>query len=147
MEKPDILGKFFDAYKLATGKDLEDKEIKFHPCDGHIIGNQHLGQPYVYLFYHKTKKQFLKIGKAGPNSQNRIYQHYNPGSSGSNLAASLLGSIEFNAEINGISEVGPWIQSNTLLYLLIIMNKKDRFLLNFLEAFLHLKLNPLFEKG
>lgn len=43
----------------------------------------------VYTFNYKGR--FLKIGKAGPNSNNRfLYQHYKPGSAMSTLAGSIL---------------------------------------------------------
>ncbi|WP_091730469.1 hypothetical protein [Proteiniborus ethanoligenes] len=43
----------------------------------------------IYTFYHEGK--FMKMGKAGPNSNSRfLSQHYSPKSAQSTLAASIL---------------------------------------------------------
>ena len=111
-----------------------------------MIGNLEKGRSFVCIFYHESGRQFLKIGKAGPKSQPRIYQRYLPDSSRSNLAASLLSNAEYAAMLGPASEVASWIRANTRLFLLVLPDD-DRFARNFLEAFLHLKLKPVFEKG
>ena len=90
----------------------------------------------------------LKVGKAGPNSNNRFrYQHYKSGSANSTLA----GAIENNPILLsyiGISRfpdnLGNWIRENT---------DRDNFyvdglrqdLLGFLEVYLKGRLGPIYE--
>ena len=79
---------------------------------------------YVFAFSETAGKAapcgpgtVLKVGKAGPNSEARFrYMHYNPRSSGSNLASSLLahpilwpwlGIDYLNAD-----SAGDWIRAN-----------------------------------
>ena len=65
----------------------------------------------VYTFWYEGR--FLKIGKAGPNSNARfLSQHYNPKSARSTLAASIL--MDENMQDIGITEnnVGDWIKNN-----------------------------------
>lgn len=69
------------------------------------------GNMGICTFWHNGNA--LVIGRAGPNSNPRFFsQHYNPKSSQSNLAASLL-SDESMSHL-GISEanVGEWIKTN-----------------------------------
>jgi hypothetical protein len=59
----------------------------------------------------------LKVGKAGPNSEARFkYMHYNPASSQSNLAKSLLSHPILwpwlGIEGLTITSVGDWIRTN-----------------------------------
>jgi hypothetical protein len=142
-------GFFLDAFEGAArlaepGYDYSG--IEFRYCAEHRIGTLEKGRSFVYIFYQPAGRSFLKIGKAGPKSQPRIYQHYHPDSSQSNLAASLLADPEYAQKIKPASDVADWIRANTRLFLLILPDD-DRFLRNLLEAFLHLKLKPVFEKG
>jgi hypothetical protein len=91
----------------------------------------------------------LKVGKAGPNSQPRFrYQHYSPGSSDSNLAKSILQNKHCwpRLGIDSLDEmtVGVWLKSNTDRdhFLLDASNEP---LLESLENFLQVRLNPMFE--
>jgi hypothetical protein len=59
----------------------------------------------------------LKVGKVGPNSEARFrYMHYNPGSSNSNLARSLLAHPILwpwlGIEGLSVDSVGGWIRTN-----------------------------------
>lgn len=66
----------------------------------------------VYSFIYQDR--FLKIGKAGSNSNERFNsQHYDPKNSQSNLAKSLLNDpklVELNLDATNIKE---WIKTNT----------------------------------
>jgi hypothetical protein len=65
----------------------------------------------ICMFWHKGAA--LKIGRAGPKSNPRfLSQHYNPNSSRSNLAASIL--LDRSMKHLGITEVnvGDWIKNN-----------------------------------
>ena len=91
----------------------------------------------------------LKVGKAGPNSRARFqYQHYNPRSSRSNLAASLVGTPilwpYLGVQTLADSLVGRWIRENV---------DRDNFYLDFadsgllmqLERYIRARLGPVFE--
>ena len=106
----------------------------------------------VYAFYYKentnTPGIFLKIGKAGPNSNARWKnQHYDPHSSKSNLSKSLLTDNSFKNK-TGINEqnVGQWIKDNTQR-IEIIMDYKALgiFALELVESSLHYKYEPKYE--
>ena len=89
----------------------------------------------------------LKVGKAGPNSQARyVSQHYNPGSSRSNLAKSLLRKGD-SLGIMGLndSNVEAWIKHNTTRLDFLLDKSAGIHVLNLLEAFLQCRLKPAFE--
>ena len=99
----------------------------------------------VYVFQYGNK--FLKIGKTGPKSNARyLSQHYNPRSSQSNLAKSLLKNPDLLG-IDGLTEdnIGEWIKKNTVRINFILKKDLGIAVLNLLEAFLQCKLSPLFE--
>jgi hypothetical protein len=105
-----------------------------------------LGMMAIYAFW--GNGDWLKIGKVGPNSQARYTsQHYNPGSANSNLAKSVAkcsiisGLADFSAE-----QPGSWIKENCHRANLLIPASHSMELLSCLEAFLHLKLRPRFER-
>jgi hypothetical protein len=103
------------------------------------------GRPAVYAFFYQER--CLKCGQVGPNSASRYTsQHYNPNSSNSNLASSLLkrgreiGLPEFSS-----TEIGVWIKNNTARVNLLFPVTTSKRTLNFVEAFLHLSWRPVFE--
>jgi hypothetical protein len=92
----------------------------------------------------------LKVGKVGPRSNARfLSQHYNPNSSQSNLAKSLLRHPEYWDQlcITTLDEdtVGDWLKTHTDRDHFYLEAKQSKLLLNLLEAFLHGRLRPLFE--
>lgn len=97
----------------------------------------------VYIF--KWKDNYLKVGKVNTNSNARYQsQHYNPDSSRSNLAKSLLSDTEFQALL-GDGNVGEWLKANTTRFNIIIPNNLGKNFVHFAEAFFILKCNPRFE--
>ncbi len=103
------------------------------------------GMMAVYGFW--WNGEWLKIGKAGPNSNARYTsQHYNPRSARSTLAASLaadermVGIPEFDS-----STPGDWIKSATSRVNILLPSKSGNGLLALLEAFLHERLKPRYE--
>jgi hypothetical protein len=92
----------------------------------------------------------LKVGKVGPRSNARfLSQHYNPSSSQSNLARSLLAHPETWEQL-GIAAldegtVGDWLKTHTARDHFFLGAKQSETLLSLLEAFLHGRLRPLFE--
>lgn len=94
----------------------------------------------VYIFFKDNK--CLKIGKAGLNSKARWNSHhYNPKSSDSNLAKSLLNDSETLLEEN----IGDYIRKNICRVEFTINDNVPEHTLNLLEAYLLFKLNPKFE--
>ncbi len=109
------------------------------------------GKQAVYVFSMQSPNPLiLKIGKVGPNSNARfLSQHYNPDSSRSNLAKSLLGSESIWHELGIIkpdtSEIGDWIKRNTDRENFYMDGKRDMSGLSLLEIFLQCRLKPKFE--
>jgi hypothetical protein len=92
----------------------------------------------------------LKVGQVGPRSNARfLSQHYNPNSSRSNLAKSLLQHPETwpRLGVTALDEatVGDWIKTHTARDHFYLDAGQSKLLLNLLEAFLHGRLRPLFE--
>lgn len=100
----------------------------------------------VYLFF--LNDECLKIGQAGSNSGPRFTsQHYNPKSSKSNLASSVLNDATFIA-LNE-SNVGVWLKENTDRLDVIIQSRNSKHLnkivLNFVEGLLQYRFKPRYE--
>ena len=98
----------------------------------------------VYIFLYKGK--FLKIGKAGPNSNARfLSQHYNQNSAKSTLAKSILSDKRMeNLGINELN-VGTWIKNNCRRIDIILDKDLGIFALELVEATLHYKYEPVYE--
>ena len=109
------------------------------------------GKQAAYVFsLARPDTTVLKIGKVGPRSNARfLSQHYNPNSSGSNLAKSLLLHPETWRQL-GIASlredtVGDWLKEHTARDHFYMNADQSKLLLNLLETFLHGRLRPLFE--
>jgi len=103
-----------------------------------------LGKMAIYAF--QKDGQYLKIGKAGPNSGPRFKsQHYNPRSAKSNLAKSLLDDPDMAIYNLNEMEIAAWIKKNIRRVDILIDAVTDIFILNFLEAFLHCRFKPKYE--
>jgi hypothetical protein len=103
------------------------------------------GKMAVYVFH--WGDQCLKVGKVGPKSQARYTsQHYNPKSSNSNLAKSILKDKGMMG-VTGIDEhtVGHWVKQNTDRVNFLMPESFGIPLLSLLEAFLQCRLKPCFE--
>ena len=102
------------------------------------------GQMAIYIF--ARGDQFLKIGKVGSNSNSRFQtQHYAPGSSGSNLAKSLLD--DDNSDCHDVSpeQIGKWMRENLHRTDIFLSAEVGVAVLAYLEAFLHCRLKPIYE--
>ncbi len=98
----------------------------------------------VYTFNYNG--QFLKIGKAGPNSNARfLSQHYNPASANSTLAKSIL--YDPTMAMLGIREdnVGDWIKANCRRIDILLDVELGIFSLELVESSLHYKYQPKYE--
>jgi hypothetical protein len=139
----------FQTVVALAHSDFKSVEIKIE-----ILARPHLapkslpiGQAAVYAFIFND--QALKIGMVGPRSQARYTsQHYNPMSSGSNLAKSILESPKMLCDNNNNIDpqsVGDWITKNTDRVNFLFPISTNLLLPKLLEAFLHVQWNPVFE--
>ena len=137
-----IKADLIESIKL-TGTRINPEQICILDCGcPHEITTLPKGKMAVYSFFHGN--ECLKIGKAGPNSNARFNsQHYNPNNSKSNLANSIL-TNKFPVKTTS-NEIGNWIKNNTQRINFLLDDKLGIFVLNFVEAFLHLKFKPKFE--
>jgi len=103
------------------------------------------GKMAVYIFFWNEK--CLKVGKVGQNSNARYTsQHYNPRSSNSNLAKSiLLGKDKLGLPSVSETNVGAWIKSNTDRINILLDSRHGIPALTLLESFLQCRLRPYFE--
>ena len=98
----------------------------------------------IYTFLYGD--EFLKIGKAGPNSNARFFsQHYLPSSAQSNLSKSILEDDRMQGQ--GITEdnVGDWIKQNTRRIDILLDASLGIFTLELIEAALHYRYEPRYE--
>ena len=112
----------------------------------------------VYMFRYSSV--WLKVGKAGPNSNARWQsQHYSPRAAVSNLAYSLLryarpaevedprlpASLKVQLERVGPDEIGDWIKQHTARCNLLLDARVDQSVLAHLENLAIAALRPVFE--
>ena len=102
-----------------------------------------IGKMGIYTFLYKDR--FLKIGKAGANSDARFRsQHY-----GFNAQSTLAKSIVSDSEmlLLGINEsnVGEWIKNNCRRIDILIDSNVGIFTLEFIEGLLHYIYEPKYE--
>ena len=140
-----IVGDFGQvAFLAGVELDLASLTIEELPAPHRPTGLP-LRHMAVYVFSYEGKT--LKVGKAGPNSDARFRsQHYNPSSSASNLAASILkdGAPVDNAPVD-ISTVGEWIRNNTDRTNFILDEDVGIEVLTLLESFVQCRLQPAYE--
>ncbi len=140
---------FIEICKLAMCEIFSyeiEVEILEAGISSHIPTKLPEGKMAVYVFMDKDFLKCFKIGKAGANSNARYQsQHYNPNSANSNLALSILDDYEYN-NLNEVQRnVGEWIKCNMTRINFLVNSEKGILILNMLEAFLQLRLNPKYE--
>jgi hypothetical protein len=118
---------------------------ELHPAPHRPPSRLPVGMMAVYCFW--GDGCWLKVGKAGPNSQARYTsQHYNPASAPSTLAASLVRDARMKS-IDGFAHAQPgnWIKTSCCRVNILISAKLRPEMLSLLEAFLHARLMPRYE--
>jgi hypothetical protein len=122
---------------------LKKSDIKIEiltPGLNHIPKALPSGHIAVYIF--QDNATCYKVGKAHENSNARYqYQHYQPNSSKSNLAKSMISDKNFVTPDN----IDLWIKQNLTRINLLLKKDAGILTLNLLEAFLHCRLNPKYE--
>jgi len=113
------------------------------------------GEKAIYIFM--LDEACLKVGKAGAKSKARFTsQHYNPNSSPSNLAKSILkdksnfiqhlpGSAKSEALDINEHNIGEWIEKNTSRHHIFMDERTDRHLFSLIEVFMQCKFHPIYE--
>lgn len=145
-ELNNIITDFLDVCKLAQEPiDISDLRIEIL-----VAGEKHnclklpKGEIAIYIFLDKNFTECYKVGKVGENSNARFqFQHYLPNSTKSNLAKSILadnGILDVDEE-----NVGNWIKKNTTRVNIFIIKEKGIRILNLMESFFQLRLNPKYE--
>ncbi len=99
----------------------------------------------IYMF--KYKDRFLKIGKVNSKSGARFTSHhYNPTSTGSNLAKSILADEDFcKTHLLTEMNIKAWMKENLQRIDILLEDSLGVFVLNLLEACLHYKYKPIYE--
>ncbi|MEG2411512.1 MAG: hypothetical protein RSA29_07385 [Clostridium sp.] len=134
IEVTDILNSKIDTRKFQ----VIDRGLP-HSCKSLLKGK--MG---IYIF--KYKDTYLKIGKVGAKSNARFTsQHYNPNSSNSNLAKSILSDDEMIKLGLDESNIEKWIKNNTSRIDILLDEDLGIFTLNLFEACLHYKFRPKYE--
>ena len=136
----------------VLGKEIDINRIKFISSEKeHSNPKFEKGYMYIYSFWHDDFHQPLKIGKAGPKSKRRYERsHYDPESSKSCLAGSLVNDEYFSNKYNiNKDNVSVWMHENLQCLNIRIPfdvdNGFDYFTLELIEAILHYKYEPYFE--
>ena len=146
-EIEEALNDFIQVAKLARAPlRPDDLQVEFLEAPHKPPSRLPPGKMAVYGF--EFEERWLKIGRAGPNSQARyVSQHYNPQSVGSNLAKSLLEDSEIASRPDFTpNDPGEWIRSRTNRVNILLDKDHGTLLLALLEAFLHVRLRPRYER-
>jgi len=140
-----IIANFLDVAALADFQ-LNNADLKIEVLPApHKPKSLPKGKMALYGFYYKNT--WLKIGIAGPKSNARFHsQHYSPKSAQSTLAASILKDRSNYAAALSEGNIGDWIKQEVSRINILIDEKHPRELLALLEAFLHLKFRPVYER-
>ena len=125
---------------------LDEIQVEFLPAPHKQPSNLPIGKMAIYAFW--SNNEWLKIGQAGPKSAARyISQHYNPNSSMSNLAKSLANDIRMKDILKFDSHnAGQWVKASTCRVNILMPANRRQELLSLLEAFLHARLRPRYER-
>jgi hypothetical protein len=135
--------KLVEVIRLTGTEILEDQIEILDRGIPHIPSGLPKGKMGIYSFIYQD--QFLKIGKAGPNSNGRFRsQHYIPNSSQSNLSKSIMLDIDLKKELTK-ETVGEWIKNNTRRIDFLLDASLGVFVLSLVESFLQLHFKPKYE--
>lgn len=137
---------FIRVAELAHVKlNLDDFEAEYLEAPHRPPSNLPNGKMAIYGFWLDGK--WLKIGMVGPKSKARYTsQHYSPNAAPSTLAKSILDDIGmWNGKVRP-EDIRDWIKNNTNRVNILLDSERGMMLLALLEAFLHLRLRPRYER-
>ena len=137
---------FISVAELARVKlNLDDFETEYIEAPHKSPSNLPNGKMAIYGFWLDGK--WLKIGMVGPKSKARYTsQHYSQNAASSTLAKSLLNDNSMWNEKVQPKNIGEWIKNNTNRVNILMDSEHGMMLLALLEAFLHFRLRPLYER-
>jgi hypothetical protein len=137
-EMDDALMAFVAVTELAEEPLKRDELlVEYLPAPHRSPSNLPANRIAIYAFW--WNDVWLKIGQAGPRSTSRYTsQHYNSGSSISNLSKSLVSDTRMNdfADLDK-NNPGAWIKMSTCRVNILISAHRGKAMLSLLEAFLH----------
>ena len=138
--------KAMDLWELSLPSNMIRHELLPAPHQPRSLPE---GNFAVYVFSIKPpSNQVLKVGRVGLNSNARfVSHHYKPGRANSSLAGSLLASSQDIIPFSYRDNIGDWIKSNCDRDHFFIPEEiqNAQSITNLLEAYLQLRLLPLFE--
>jgi hypothetical protein len=147
MDITDALADFCKVAQLAgVPLELAQLDVEFLAAPHAPPHSLPQGKMAIYGFWGLDK--WLKIGMVGAKSQARYTsQHYNAGSALSTLDASLAGDPDM-VGVADFDAAAPaaWIKSHCNRVNILLPSTFGRELLALLEAFLHVRLNPRYER-
>jgi hypothetical protein len=141
-----------EIVRLA-GSELNDMQVAWTPAP-HRRPSFPSGMQGVYCFF--VGEHCLKVGKAGPKSPTRFTGQHYAVLAPSTLAKSILGGKdkvakllkeELREDLHTTNEaaIGKWIEKNTSRLNVLLPAQAGPHVLSLVEAFLHVRLQPLFE--
>ena len=140
-EIENVLNRVFDS----LGKPLD--KTKYQIVDRKVPHTPKSLLPHqmgIYAFYYNN--EFLKIGKVGVKSNARFFsQHYNPKSSMSNLAKSILQDEKMKSLKLNEENISQWIKDNCQRIDILLDEELGIFTLDLIEAVLHFVYQPRYE--
>ncbi len=121
-------------------------QVQYLPAPHRPPSSLPTGKMAVYGFWYDGA--WLKIGMAGAKSNARyVSQHYSPGNAMSTLAGSLLKDPAMARQIDAAAmPVGQWMRAHCCRVNILLGAEHGVLMLAMLEAFLHLRLRPRYEK-
>jgi len=137
---------------FAPIAEISGVRLPVDAIDVEVLSKPHLpssmlpqGKMAVYVFL--WGDLCLKVGKVGPRSKERYTsQHYNPKSSQSNLAKSILNrGVEIGLPRLTEDSVGDWIRAETDRVNFLLDIEWGMPVLSLMESFLQCRLRPHFE--
>jgi hypothetical protein len=141
----DALMAFVTVAKLAGEPiTLDEFNVEYLPAPHKQPSSLPKGKMAIYAFC--WNNEWLKIGKAGPNSNARYTSQHYTGSALSTLAGSLANDPH-KCNFIGIDrqDLGRWIKKSTCRVNILIPDHRRKDLLSLLEVFLHSRLRPHYE--
>jgi hypothetical protein len=139
-----------------SGLNVADADVRvdFTPAPHRRPGRLPTDSQGVYIFF--LGDTCLKVGKAGPKTAARFCGHHYGFHAPSTLARSIMAHRERvaalmppvrSAEAMVLSQrsVSDWIETNTSRLNILLPCTVGPFALSLLEAFLHCRLQPIFE--
>ena len=155
IDRDELVGAFLQVASLAKLPLTESEvRVEFSSAPHERPTRLPVATHGVYLFFLGDK--CLKVGKAGPKTVARFCHHHYGLHAPSTLAKSILGHLQRIGELRPSERVeevlaltdrnvGEWIEINTSRMNVLLPTRTGPFGLSLLEAFLHCRLQPMFE--